>query len=198
MPHYAIHHSTPLSHTQTSALATTITALHTTLFSTPSTLVNVTFHPTTPASQTTYVGSLQVQTNYIHAFLRPRGPQNATKLKKLVEEISRVWEDIVVTPSSTPKEDTILPLNLQRKSRAADMNDDVTRMRGSLENHMTLHNIFIHESIVAGAEQGFALPLAGKEGAWMEENMAEFKRRMERGDRSMRALVGEFRVRSKL
>lgn len=42
------------------------------------------------------------------------------------------------------------------------------------------------------------LPATGQERGWLEENMEEFRRRAERGDQSMRALVGEVRVRSKL
>ncbi|KAI8942280.1 hypothetical protein NX059_000359 [Plenodomus lindquistii] len=200
MPHYSIHHSTPLTPSQTAALARKITNLHTTLFSAPSIFVNITFHPTTPSTQTTFVGGRQVRTNYINGFLRPRGPEKAAELKTLVLEIGKAWEEIVVAPATlrvVDDEDVGLPLNLQRK-RGAGNGGDPTMLQGSLANPLTLHNIFIHGTIVTGAEQGFLLPLAGQDDQWLEENMAEFKRRADVGDESMRKLVGEVRIKSKL
>ncbi|KAF2844672.1 hypothetical protein T440DRAFT_314665 [Plenodomus tracheiphilus IPT5] len=226
MPHYAIHHSTLLSPTQKSALATTITNLHTTLFSAASIFVNVTFHATTLQTQTTFVGGQQVQTNYINGFLRPRGPSNAPKLATLIQEISKAWEDIVVTPSSSTTSSISpsslpapepLTINLQRLQSKSTFYDATIfphsspvpdhrstaiaskpTEQGRLDNPLTLHNIFLHESIAAGAEQGFLLPLAGQDGTWMQENMAEFERRAETGDESIRVLVGEIKVKSEL
>lgn len=64
---------------------------------------------------------------------------------------------------------------------------------GRLDDERALHNVFLFEDIVAGAEQGFVLPQAGKDGEWASENMHAFKRRAEDGDESMGALVKEYR-----
>lgn len=50
------------------------------------------------------------------------------------------------------------------------------------------------QDIAAGAEQGFILPIAGEDGKWIEENMAEFERRAKDGDESMRALAEEVKT----
>lgn len=65
---------------------------------------------------------------------------------------------------------------------------------GRLDDEKALHNCFIMEDIAAGAEQGFVLPVAGRDGAWIEENMGEFERRAEEGDESMRALIAEYKA----
>jgi hypothetical protein len=49
------------------------------------------------------------------------------------------------------------------------------------------------EDIAAGAEQGFLLPIAGKDGEWANENKRIFERRAREGDESMKDLVKEFR-----
>jgi hypothetical protein len=49
--------------------------------------------------------------------------------------------------------------------------------------------------IVAGYEQGFMLPEAGDDGKWIRENMGEFERRAGNGDRAMREMVEEIKVR---
>jgi hypothetical protein len=65
---------------------------------------------------------------------------------------------------------------------------------GRLDDERALHNVFLMEDIVAGAEQGFVLPKAGDDGNWTKENMAEFERRAADGDESMRVLVGEVKA----
>jgi hypothetical protein len=47
------------------------------------------------------------------------------------------------------------------------------------------------EDIVAGAEQGFLLPVAGGDAQWAAEHLAEFRRRADDGDESMQGLVRE-------
>lgn len=65
------------------------------------------------------------------------------------------------------------------------------RAQGRLDDARALHNVFIMEDIVAGAEQGFELPVAGRDGEWVGEQRAEMERRVEEGDESMRALLEE-------
>ena len=44
-------------------------------------------------------------------------------------------------------------------------------------------------SILAGREIGFALPQAGEDGAWLEQNAAEFSRLAGEGDEEMKELA---------
>jgi hypothetical protein len=62
---------------------------------------------------------------------------------------------------------------------------------GRLDDSQALHNVFIFEDLAAGAEQGFLLPLAGREDIWVEQNMRAFVKRAGEGDEGMKELVGE-------
>ncbi|KAF2631260.1 hypothetical protein BU25DRAFT_386290 [Macroventuria anomochaeta] len=157
MPLYEIHHSCTLTASQQSAIASGITSLHCTTFSTPSAFVNTTFHPTSTTSPQIYVGGSPQRTNYILGHLRPR-PNNAEKLSHIVKTITAIWNE---------------------HARPVDSR--------------ALHNVFLMEDIVAGAEQGFVLPVPGKDGEWVRENMGEFERRAGDGDESVRALVQEYK-----
>jgi hypothetical protein len=181
MPLYEIHHSHPLTPTQHRALASSITALHCTTFSAPSLFVNVVFYPSTTF---TTVGGNPVQTNYIIGHLRPRGPENRQKLATVVAELTRIWNAHVRLEGGSVLD------------RIPGVGYVPKKGEGRLDDARALHNVFMMEDIVAGSEQGFALPVAGQDGSWIEKNMPEFQRRAEDGDESMRALIAE--VRSKL
>lgn len=56
-----------------------------------------------------------------------------------------------------------------------------------------LRAIFVMGSILAGREIGFALPQAGEDRAWLEENAAEFSRLAGEGDEEMKELVKDMR-----
>lgn len=191
MPHYEIHHSLDIPDYLQAALAAAITDLHCTLFNAPSMFVNVTFHFTCFASlmgdddrrgdtQAIFVGGKKHMTNYIHAHLRPRGDRE--KLDLLVKEITKIWNKHART-----KHYTLLPKskNAQRVERA---DEDAP---GRLDDPRALHNIFIFEDIAAGAEQGFLLPVAGKDREWVQENMGAFGKRAAEGDESMVKLLDE-------
>jgi hypothetical protein len=139
--------------------------------------VNVVFYP---SNTYTTVGGNQVRTNYIVGHLRPRGPENRHKLATVVTEITRIWNTHVRQESGVLDK---LP-GVGYTPKQGD---------GRLDDARALHNVFLMEDIAAGAEQGFALPLAGQDGSWIQENMAEFRRRAEDGDESMKALIGEMK-----
>lgn len=175
MPHYEIHHSCGLSQHQRGAIAAAITTLHCTLFSAPSAFVNISFHANKTSNEdgaapSIYVGGKPVWTNYVHAHLRPRGPDNRAKLNTLVEEIMSIWDKQVRSGHQGGKQ------------------------QGRLDDAVGLHNVFIMEDIAAGAEQGFLLPIAGQDGKWVEQNMAHFEQRAQDGDQSMKALIDEVNV----
>ncbi|KAF2129455.1 hypothetical protein P153DRAFT_366848 [Dothidotthia symphoricarpi CBS 119687] len=203
MPHYEVHHTCPLTLAQIDALASALTDLHCLLFSAPSIFVNVTFHRTqhihkdnngifhtTGDTQHIRVGGRNVMTNYIIGHVRPRGPENRHKLDTLVQEIMRIWNEEarpLLEESSSRRE--IEEANEDKKRVAHGSKERL----GRLDDERALHNVFIMEDIVAGAEQGFTLPLAGQDAKWIEENLAEFEQRAAAGDESMKALVSEIK-----
>jgi phenylpyruvate tautomerase PptA (4-oxalocrotonate tautomerase family) len=173
MPLYEIHHSHPLTAAQHTALATEITNLHCTTFAAPALFVNIVFRPSTAY---TTVGGQPARTNYIVGHLRPRGADNAPKLTAVVAGLTGIWN------AHVRREDGVL-------DRIPGVGYAPKRGDGRLDDPRALHNVFLMEDIAAGAEQGFMLPLAGRESAWVQENMARFRERAENGDESMRALV---------
>lgn len=152
----------------------TLTHEHT--VSAPSAFVNITFHPNPTSSPTmfTFVGGHAHATNFIHAHLRPRGPANAPKLRALVETIMKLWDAHVVP--SNGDDDTVT------HSRVTE---------GRLDDARALHNVFVFEDLIAGAEQGFVLPQAGRDEEWMRGNMAAFEKRKGDGDQSIKRLMEE-------
>lgn len=58
-----------------------------------------------------------------------------------------------------------------------------------------LDHIFVLGGLVAGQEQGLALPEAGHDAEWVRRNMAEFERRAAAGDEKMKSLVEECKAR---
>lgn len=184
MPLYEIHHSCALTTTQQQALATAITSLHCTTFSAPSAFVNITYHPTSLTAPQIYVGGRPQRTNYILAHLRPR-PNNADKQAHVVASLARLWNEHARGVDSV----------LGRVGGTVGIGYVPRSGEGRLDDERALHNVFLMEDIVAGAEQGFALPLAGRDGEWASENMGEFERRAADGDESMKALVREYKAR---
>ncbi|ORX95703.1 hypothetical protein BCR34DRAFT_498303 [Clohesyomyces aquaticus] len=161
MPLYTVHHAFPLYPEQRSALATAITSLHCTTFRAPSIFVNVTFHPATP----TFIGGREVQSNAIIAHMRPRPNKAPGTLDNLTLELLTIWDQV--------------------------FNTSGWAIPGSIQNPEALHTVFIMEDIVSGAEQGFLLPTAGNDEAWVQQNIDEFEKRAEEGDEGMKVLVKE-------
>lgn len=162
-----IYHSCPISSSQSQALAEGITSLHSSLFSAPTSFVNISF---LPSPSNTYVSSRLVATNFLHAHLRPRGPANASKLQTLVKTIMKLWAEHVAQ-------------------------DD--KSEGRLDDARGLHNVFVFEDLAAGAEQGFVLPKAGEEEGWVRENWEDFERRAKDGDGAVGMMMEEIEERKK-
>lgn len=84
------------------------------------------------------------------------------------------------------------------KAWTDNISDDVNKkedwQQGRLDDDEALHNIFVMEDIIAGAEQGFMLPVAGQDGNWLREHEEKFMKRAESGDESMKRLLGEMEV----
>jgi phenylpyruvate tautomerase PptA (4-oxalocrotonate tautomerase family) len=188
MPLYEIHHSCDFTKSQRQSIASAITNLHCTTFSTPSAFVNVIFQPnyTMDAPSNIYVGGSSHCTNYIIGHLRPR-PNNDEKLTHVVKTISAIWNE------HARPEDNMNGV-LGRFARKAGVVYTPKRGDGRLDDERTLHNVFLMEDIVAGMEQGFMLPKAGKDVEWARENMEEFARRAKDGDESMKKMMREYKA----
>ncbi|KAH6679161.1 hypothetical protein B0J14DRAFT_580185 [Halenospora varia] len=101
MPFYDIQHSTPLSPSQKSSLATQITQLHSTTFNTPSLFVNIKFSlpqssSTSSADPNFFVGGKpKTALNYIWAHVRGGGGRSQEHFDRLAESIEGIWDDVI-------------------------------------------------------------------------------------------------------
>ena len=143
MPAYEVEHVVPLDSQQKDEIAQSITAAHTSLFTTPSLFVNVRFTDT--SNQDVYVGGkkvalsipsqhatkeaylIQKRTNRILAHVRPGGGRSNTQFNELCSKLEQMWATYA------------------RQSESGGPDDWDLR-------------IFVLGSIVAGSEGGLPLP----------------------------------------
>lgn len=162
MPYYEVNHSILLTESQKDDLATSITTLHSTRFSTPKLFVNVKF--TDISDQTFYIGGKRRTKSHILAHVRTGPSRSNADFNALCADLSAAWDKVVPLPKikrSAPDED--------RK----------------------LYSVFVLGDIAAGWEAGFDIPEAGKDGEWLAENMGAFKARAEGGEEEFVELVKE-------
>ena len=171
MPYYEINHTIPLTPSQKQDLASTITSLHSTRFSTPRLFVNVKFADTSATPFFT-AGKPRASRSHILAHVRTGPSRTHEAFNALCADLFRAWEEIVVP----------LP-----KVRRSDPEED-----------RRLYSVFVLGDIVAGMEGGFAIPEAGKDGEWLVENMGAFRARAEEGDEDFKELVEEVEERGML
>ncbi|EKG16696.1 Tautomerase [Macrophomina phaseolina MS6] len=168
MPLYIVSHKDPISSSQRDELAAAITKIHANLFTTPSLFVNVKFEDVSTTSY--YVGGKPHLINAITAQVRPGASRPRSAYDELCRQLRAAWEDIF--------------------SSLQDANSNKTNAAA-----VPLDGIFILGTIIAGEEQGFLLPEAGKDGEWVREHWKEFEKRAGAGDAGMKALVEECRER---
>jgi phenylpyruvate tautomerase PptA (4-oxalocrotonate tautomerase family) len=185
MPLYEIYHTCNLTNSQRQSVASAITNLHCITFSAPSAFVNITFRRRYTHEDRThiYVGGSHHHTNYIIGHLRPRS-NNDEKLTHIVKTITAIWNEHVHHDFNV----------VERVGQKVGLSYTPKRGNGRLDDERALHNVFLMEDIIAGAEQGFVLPTAGKDGEWARENMGEFERRAQDGDKSMKKMVQEYKA----
>lgn len=157
MPLYQIHHSTPLTLTQKDALATHLTTLHSTRFTTLRNTVAVTFHP---CAEDTYIGGARKPHNYVLAFVRSGANRTQDSWDAHCADIEARWRAVVV-------EDTA------PRAKGAS---------GTGAGEMGLRAVYLVGGMVAGMEAGVALPGAGEDEGWLERKWPELVGRAERGE----------------
>ncbi|KAF2121082.1 hypothetical protein BDV96DRAFT_203373 [Lophiotrema nucula] len=169
MPLYEVFHGVHLTPIQRASLAKKLTHLHCSTFSAPSIFVNVTFHAA-KEGDVEFAGGKEVPVNKIIAHLRPRPTKPADTIPNLTSAIIASWNSVVY--------------------------DKAPEFNGRIDDEKALHTVFIMEDISGGAEQGFILPLAGKDGdgVWAEEQMPEFEKRAAAGDKSVEKLIEEIHI----
>lgn len=91
MPLYVITHKLPLTEPQRTSLAQQITAIHSTLFTTPELFVNVHFRPA-PADGTSYIGGKPRVINSIDGFVRHNNTRTQAQYTELCNRMGAAWK----------------------------------------------------------------------------------------------------------
>ncbi|KAM5378777.1 hypothetical protein ACJZ2D_004250 [Fusarium nematophilum] len=143
MPFYEVHHSLPLTPDQRQSLASSITYLHCTAFTTPSFFVHVHFkaHDASDGSYFMAGKPRTTNSNRIIGIVRTSPARSKSDFDTLAAKIEETWYDVV---GSWPGE-------------------------GSDETKRLLMVTFV--PMVTIREGGMAIPEAGHEGGWLKSQM---------------------------
>jgi phenylpyruvate tautomerase PptA (4-oxalocrotonate tautomerase family) len=98
MPLYTITHTTPLSSTKKDKLASALTTLHSTKFTTAKMFVNVRFVNAEHNRLDTYVAGKSMsgkENNYLEAQVRAGSERPKELFNELAAEMVKIWEEIV-------------------------------------------------------------------------------------------------------
>lgn len=184
MPLYRVEHSTPLTTSQRDALATAITDIHAVKFTTARMFVNVEFADISAVHS--YVGGKPSggRHNHIRAHVRSGASRTPADWEDVCRRIEGAWDGIVGVG---------LP-RVRRAEGQAQANGDGDGHGASLG----LRSVIILGGMIAGLEAGFALPPAGGDVQWLEENWEAFLQRAREGDAEFVDLVKEVEERGML
>ncbi|KUJ23272.1 uncharacterized protein LY89DRAFT_777055 [Mollisia scopiformis] len=213
MPFYEIIHHTNLTHTQRETLASEITTLHSKTFSAPTHFVNIKFSPShnasilAPSSPTVpdyfVAGRARTHPNLIFAHVRGGASRSNVAFAKLAEDIEKIWDDVVGLPMYHPSGRPAETHPTQASQGGGDEKEkekeggEKEKEKGiNWNDERRLQAVFIVPGLIA-RESGLAIPEAGGEREWLQQNMATFKKRAEEGDEDMKSLVDEVEGRRK-
>ncbi|KAE9379940.1 hypothetical protein N431DRAFT_458927 [Stipitochalara longipes BDJ] len=147
------------------AAAQSITHLHSTTFNASSIFVNIKFTDT--KNECYFIGGqLRTNANRIFVHVRSGRGRSSEVFGRLAREVEQLWYEV---------------LGVQ--------NSETISKRWEVGNE-ELHAVFIVPGLVA-REKGFAIPEAGEEGPWLEQNWDTFQGRALHGDEDMKGLIEE-------
>ncbi|KAF2226091.1 hypothetical protein BDZ85DRAFT_258581 [Elsinoe ampelina] len=178
MPLYQIYHSYPLSQEQKQVLATSITTLHATTFTTPSFFVHVRFIPEDSAGVNYFMAGKphQNNANRVVGIVRVSEKRSKSDFDALGEKIEKAWYD-AVKGSSGDEEETAL-----------EQDEDGKRLI-----------MVTFTPMITIRENGMLIPEAGGEAAWLKEHIGHIKLMSEgEGIRDFGDMLEEFNTREDL
>ncbi|KAF4548169.1 Hypothetical protein D9617_31g064050 [Elsinoe fawcettii] len=155
MPLYQIYHSYPLSQEQKQTLASSVTKLHATTFTTPSFFVHVRFIPEDSAGVNYFMAGKphENNANRIVGIVRVSETRTRADFDKLGEKIEQAWYDAVKGSSAGGDEETAL-----------EQDEDGKRLL-----------MVVFTPMITIRENGMVIPEAGKEGQWLKEHLGHIK-----------------------
>lgn len=174
MPIYQIYHSYPLTREQRQKLATAITDLHCTTFTTPSFFVHIRFIFQDANDETYFMAGKPrtTNTNRIVGIVRTSPARSKSDFDTLGEKIEDAWyRSLEPTPSGA---ETALLAEAKRLL------------------------LVTFTPLIAIREGGMTIPEAGKEGEWFKEKLPYIKERASKGNEDFAGMVKELDEREDL
>ena len=152
MPLYEVHHSVPLSRSQKTELASEITRLHTTTFTTPSLFVNLNFIDVDASSENYFIAGQPRPggSNRITGMVRTSEKRLKKDFDTLAEKIEGAWNMVVrgIEP---------LPETADGGSKEKDKKKGQPEESEKEREAMRLHAVFLYP-MVAARESGIVIP----------------------------------------
>jgi phenylpyruvate tautomerase PptA (4-oxalocrotonate tautomerase family) len=173
MPLYEIQHSVPLTRHQKSELASQITHLHATTFTTPSLFVNINFTDVDASAESYFIAGKPRPNgcNRITGMVRTSEKRAKKDFDTLAEKIEGVWNLVVRGIEHQPEESA--------KSGEGD-NKEKEKKKGQLEETekereaKRLHAVFLYP-MVAARESGVVIPTVSETSPLLTIRMVSFK-----------------------
>lgn len=177
MPYYEVHHSYPLTSEQQQEIASAITNLHATTFTTPSLFVHVQFTKSDESGSTVHfmAGTRRsAQTNRIVGVVRTSAKRTKADLDRLAQRIENAWY-------------SALGVSFDESTQQLPPSEEGKRL--ALVGFTPLLHV---------REWGLGAPEAGKEGEWMKELLPYMQRIAEAGNKDVASMLKEFDEREDL
>lgn len=167
MPIYEVYHSFPLTATERQHLATSITNLHCTAFTTPSFFVHVRFVAQDATDGTYYMaGKPRMEnTNRIIGIVRQSPSRKKEDFDRLAVQIEDAWYAAL----KADDDGSDAKVNGNDAGVDADRYDDLKRLL-----------VVVFTPMIAIREGGMEIPTAGQEGQWLKSQMPFFKEMAEK------------------
>jgi phenylpyruvate tautomerase PptA (4-oxalocrotonate tautomerase family) len=173
MPVYTVTTQFTPTSTQRQSLASAITQIHSSLFTTPKLFVNV--HFKSSADAVSFVGGKERSTNSILGFVRHNESRSNDMYTDLCNKIGEAWaETFGLGEHGKDARDGHANGNTEEKKLAA---------------------IFIQGTLLAAWEQGVMVPPAGQDKQWLKQHWNEFKKRADAGNEQMKEFIEDVQSR---
>jgi phenylpyruvate tautomerase PptA (4-oxalocrotonate tautomerase family) len=177
MPFYEVHHSHPLTNEQQQEIASAITNLHATTFTTPSLFVHVHFTKSDESGGAVHfmAGTRRsAQTNRIIGTVRTSAKRTKADFDRLAQRIESAWY-------------SALSVNFDETTQQLSPSDEGKRLA-----------LVAFTPLLHVREWGLGAPDVGKEGEWMKELLPYMQRIAETGNKDIADMIKEFEEREDL
>lgn len=177
MPYYEVYHSYPLTNEQQQEIASAITNLHATTFTTPSLFVHVQFTKSDESGNTVnfMAGTRRsAQTNRIVGTVRTSEKRTKADFDRLAQSIENAWY-------------SALSVSLDESTQQLPPSEEGKKLA-----------LVAFTPLLHAREWGLGAPEVGKEGEWVKELLPYMQKIAQGGDKDVADMLEEFKEREDL